>query len=78
MRIALENMSSNTKEALKCRAEEWIENRIRVLARKYQSELEIHTKRYDRIRTQMYEVRLQEIQTHEEVFQRHKLVGFIF
>ncbi|KAL0275766.1 UNVERIFIED_CONTAM: hypothetical protein PYX00_003525 [Menopon gallinae] len=73
MRSALERTSNNAREILKSRAEVWVASRIQGLARRYQCLLEMHSKRYGRIRSQIYEVRLQEIYTHEKVYEQHKL-----
>ncbi|KAK6620858.1 hypothetical protein RUM43_011154 [Polyplax serrata] len=69
---ALETFAPKTKENLSVRAECWIQNKIDNLAEKMTIQMELLKKRYDRIKIEIYEKRLAEIDLHQQVYDSHQ------
>lgn len=72
--MALQSISDNTKQFLASQSEVWIRNKIDHLAERTTMQLELLQKRFERIRVEIYEKRLSEINFHNDIFESHEQV----
>lgn len=72
---ALDGHSQKITESLEKRSEPWVTSKIQEITEKMQTQLEKHSRRYDRIRTKIYNVRMKEIQDHSLTIEHYKTVS---
>ncbi|XP_018330096.1 uncharacterized protein LOC108740311 [Agrilus planipennis] len=72
LRETIETYSSNCKEELSNQTSDWIEQETKKLAERLEVQLCFHESRYERIKINVYDQRLNEIRSHEEALNKHK------